>query len=144
MVDNVHSDDAADLAFLKIERKRKKERVQREVFRRKQHELRTCQDLEDQKDVGSKLLTLRMKIKEQHSGGRRDLQANHGKTRRNLEDRAAEAMGSSRAEESYSTLSDCDVNEEIDDSPMDIGNDAFDGGIHGDVSLLPSLHFSLH
>ena len=85
-----------------------------------------------------------MKTKEQHSGGRRDVQANHGKTRRNLEDKAAVAMGSSRAEESFSVLSDCDVNEEIDDYPMDIGSDAFDGGIQGDVSLLPSLHFSLH
>ena len=63
MADNVDSDDTVDLAFSKIERKRKKERAQKECFRRKQHELRKCQDLEDQREVGSDLLTIRMKRK---------------------------------------------------------------------------------
>ena len=67
MADNIDSGDAVDLAFSKIERKRKKERAQKECFRRKQDDLRKCLDLEDQREVGSELLTMRMKTKAQLS-----------------------------------------------------------------------------
>ena len=41
-----------------------------------------------------------------------------------------------------SGLSDRDVNEEIDDAPMDIGSDEFDEGVHGDASILHSIYVS--
>ena len=53
-------------------------------------------------------------------------------------------MESSRAEDSLCG-SDCDVNEEIDAAPMDIGSDGFDGEIHDDVSsILPSIYMIYH
>ena len=67
MVDNIDSSDAVDLAFSKIEQTPKKERAQKECFRRKQHDLQKCLDLEDQREVGSELLTMRMKMKAQLS-----------------------------------------------------------------------------
>ena len=134
MADNIDSGDAVDLAFSKIERKRKKERAQKECFRRKQDDLRKCLDLEDQREVGSELLTMRMKTKAQlsSSGSEVHQHSHQGERRKKLKDEAAVAMGS-----------DCDVNEEIDDAPMDIGSDEFDEGVHhGDVSILYSVHIS--